>query len=205
MWRLLLRCHGHPTPKVIDFNGVLSAVVVPQILIKYLLHASHDSLGHVWAMKLYHFLKQLYYLKGMRRKLHEYMRSFHKCQIMNLQKPRFIDLHQDITQTQQDHLSINLLGLYDATSQGNIYVLTAVCNLTGYLMTNPIRNKKATSVVNHLFADIMLKFGFSRKLHSGNGMEFKWKPLTITWCKENFHFPLLPTRKWKTRILTQIY
>ena len=40
-----------------------------------------------------------------------------------LQNPRFIDLHQAITQTPQDHLSIDLLGPYNATSQGNIYVL----------------------------------------------------------------------------------
>ena len=37
--------------EVNDFNNVFSALVVPQILIKYLLHASHDSLGHVEAMK----------------------------------------------------------------------------------------------------------------------------------------------------------
>ena len=70
--------------QVIDFNSVLSAVVLPQILIKYLLHASHDTLGHVGATKFYHFLKLLYYVKDMRRKLHEYMKSCHKCQIINL-------------------------------------------------------------------------------------------------------------------------
>ena len=43
--------------KVIDFNSRFSSVVIPQILIKYLLHASHDSLGHVGTAKLYHFLK----------------------------------------------------------------------------------------------------------------------------------------------------
>ena len=43
------------TKKVIDFNGTFSSVVVPKILIKYLLHACHDSLGHVRATKLYHF------------------------------------------------------------------------------------------------------------------------------------------------------
>ena len=53
-------------------------------------------------MKLYHFLKD-YYFQGMRRKIHEYVTSCHKCQIMNLQKPHFIDLHQDIAQTPQDH------------------------------------------------------------------------------------------------------
>ena len=111
----------------------------------------------------------------MRRKLHEYVRSCHKFQIMKLQKPRFIDLHQGITQTPQGHLSIDLLGPYNATSQDNIYVLTAVCNLTGYLMTNIIRDKKTMSVANHLFADIMMKFGFTTILHSDNGVEFKLK------------------------------
>ena len=57
-----------------------SAVVIPQILIKYLLHASHNSLGHVGAMKLYHFLKRFYYFQGMRKKstLLTYNKILHK-------------------------------------------------------------------------------------------------------------------------------
>ena len=69
--------------KVFDLNYVFSAIVIPQILIKYLLHASRNLLGHVGATKLYHFLKWLYYFQGRRRKLHQYVRSCHKCQIMN--------------------------------------------------------------------------------------------------------------------------
>ena len=49
-------------------------------------------------------------------------------------KTHFIDLHQDIAQTPQDHIFTNLLGPYNITSLGNSYTLTAVCNLTGYLM-----------------------------------------------------------------------
>ena len=104
------------------------------------MHASHESLGHVGAMKLYHFLKRCYYFQVMRRKIHQYVRSCHKYQIMNLQKPHYIDLHHDIAQTPQDHVSIDLLGPYSVTSQGNPYALTAVCNLPGYLMTTPIKD-----------------------------------------------------------------
>ena len=161
--------------KVVDFNSVFSAVVVPQILIKYLLHASHALLGHVGATKLYHFLKLLYYFKGMRGKIHEYVSSCHRCQIMNLKKLKLIDLHQDIAETSQDPLSIDLLGPYNATSQGNLYISNAVCNLTGYIMTTPIKDKRTTSVANYLFADIMLKFGFLRISHLDNGAEFKSK------------------------------
>ena len=94
---------------------------------------------------------------------------------MNLQKPHFIKLHKDIVQTPQDHISIDLLGPYSVTCQGNSYALTAVCSLTGYLMTTPIKDKKTMMVETHLFSDIMLKFGFPRILYSDNGMKFKSK------------------------------
>ena len=149
---------------------------MPQILIKYLLQTSHDSLGHTGATKLYHFTKRFYYFQGMRKKIYQYGRSCHKCQIMNLQKKtHFINLHQDITQTPQDHISIDLLGPYNITSQCNSYVLTAVCNLTGYLITSPIKHKKMMTEVTHLFSDIMVKFGFPRMLHSDKWTKFKYK------------------------------
>ena len=50
--------------KVIDFNSMFSSVVIPKILIKYLLHTFHDSLGHVGATKLYNFIKRFYYFPG---------------------------------------------------------------------------------------------------------------------------------------------
>ena len=126
-------------------------------------------------MKLYHFIKRLYYFQGMKKEIHQYIRSWHKCQIKNLQEPHFINLHQDIAKTPQDHISIDLLGLYNVTSQGSSYTLTAVCNLNGYLMPLPIKDKKTMTVVSHLFSDIMLKFKFPRILHSHNGTEFKTK------------------------------
>ena len=104
----------------------------------------------------------------------QYVKSCHKCKIMNLQKPHFINLHQDTVQTPQVYISIDLLGPYNVTSQGNSYALTIVCNLIGYLMTTPIKDKK-TTVVIHLFLEVMLKFGFPRILHSDKGMEFKSK------------------------------
>ena len=65
---------------------------------------------------------------------------------MNLQKPHFINLHQDIVQIAQDHISIDLLGPYKVTSQGNSYTLSTVCNITGYLMTLPIKDNDSSNV-----------------------------------------------------------
>ena len=76
--------------------------------------------------------------------------------MMSLQKPNYINLHQETTQTLQDHISIDLMGPYNTTSQGNAYTLTAICNLTGYLMTTPISDKKTLTVARHLFLEILL-------------------------------------------------
>ena len=59
-----------------------------------------------------------------------------------------------------------------------------------------ITDKKTTSVVNHLFADIMLKWGFPRILHSDSGAEFKSKLMEIIseqlGIKKTFIFPYHP-------------
>ena len=80
-----LHCNPHDTyftdsmgilhKKVIDFNSTFSSVVVPKLLIKYLLHTLHNSLGHVGAKKLYHFIKSIYYFPNMRKAIHKYVRT----------------------------------------------------------------------------------------------------------------------------------
>ena len=96
--------------KVLGFNSTLSAIVVPHILKKYLLHASHDSLGHVGATKLYHFLKQLYYFQGKGIKLYQYVRSCHKCQIINLQKPNLFTYTKTFHKPQKTYPHIQSSG-----------------------------------------------------------------------------------------------
>ena len=58
-----------------------------------------------------------------------------------LTKTHFINIHQDIALTLKDHISIDLIGPYNTTSQSNSYALTAVCSHTGYLVTTPVQDK----------------------------------------------------------------
>ena len=94
---------------------------------------------------------------------------------MNLPKPYYINLHQEIAQAPQYYLLIDLTGTYNTTAQGNTYAVTTICNLTSYLMTTTIPNKKTLTVAIHLFSEILLKFGFPRILHSDSGTEFNSK------------------------------
>ena len=43
------------------------ALVVPIVLTSYILHHTHDSLGHNETLHTYHFVKCLYYWKGLQK------------------------------------------------------------------------------------------------------------------------------------------
>ena len=139
----------------------------------------------------------------MQETIHRYIRTCQKCQIMNLQKPNYINLHQDIVQILQDHISINLIGPCNVTSQDNTYVLTAVCNLTGNLMTTPIPDKK-TTVAIHLFFENNTQIWFAKNItfRQWNRSLNSLKILHKTRYKENLHIPLTSPNQQKIRIIT---
>ena len=58
------------------------------------------------------------------------------------------------------------MGPYNTTSQGNAYTLTAICNLTGYLMTTPLPDKNTLTVVIRLFQKYYLNLVSPRIFHS---------------------------------------
>ena len=74
------------------------------------------------------------------------------------------------------------------TSQGNSYILTAVYNLTGYLMTTPYQGQKDSDSRNPLIFRHYVKIWLPRILHSDNGMECESK-LTATWHKKTYFSP----------------
>ena len=147
--------------KVIDFNSTFSSVVIPQILIIHLLHASHNLLGHVGATKLYHFLKRLYYFQGMRKKIYQYVRSCQKCQ-MNLQKPHHINFHQNIAQTPTE------LHIYWPVRTLQCYItrqlLCPHCSMQPYRLPcdNPYTRQKENDSCNTLVFRNYAKIQFSQ-------------------------------------------
>ena len=81
--------------KVLNFNSTFSS----KVPIKYLLHTSHDSLGHVGATNTLLLYKKALLLPRHEKVIHKYVRICKKCQTMNLLKLNDINLCQEIVQT----------------------------------------------------------------------------------------------------------
>ena len=55
-----------------------------------------------------------------------------------------------------DSMSIYLIGLFEMTSRGNQYALTVICMLINYIMSIPLPDKSADTVVSAVFKGNML-------------------------------------------------
>ena len=56
--------------KIVRTNNQKSeAVMVPEKMMKYILHEAHERLGHPGAVKLYLFLRKIYYWPNLKRDL----------------------------------------------------------------------------------------------------------------------------------------
>lgn len=86
-----------------------------------------------------------------------------------------------ITDTPQkafDKLSIDTIGPMTTTSNGNKYALTALCDLSKYLIIVPIQNKESYTVARALVENIFLNYGTSHTILTDMGTEYVNKLLT---------------------------
>ena len=161
--------------KVINFNSTFSSEAVPKVLIKYPLHTLYNSLGHMGATKLYHFIKRFYYFLNMRKTIHKYVKTCKNCQIINLQKPKLYNLTPgNSINTTRSLISWPHWPLQYNHTRQHIH-LHSNLQLHRIPHDNPYFWQKDFNNSCLLFSKIFLKFGFPRILHSDNGTEFKLK------------------------------
>lgn len=102
-----------------------------------------------------------------------FVNKCHKCQI-NKAKTRNIE-KMIITKTPQasfDKLIIDTVGPLPSSDNQNKYVLTAMCDLSKYLITCALPSKDAKSIAKAIFENIYLVYGPFKQLLSDCGTEF---------------------------------
>ena len=70
--------------KIVRTNNQMSeAVMVPKKMMKYILHEAHERLGHLGAVKLYLFLRKMYYWPNLKRDCTKQVCTCLECQQKN--------------------------------------------------------------------------------------------------------------------------
>ena len=198
MWTYLIKI-GILYTSVIDNGHKFEAALVPGELTDTVLYLGHNQSGHNCYQKTYAAIKHVYYWKGMRKHVLAHCKS---CVTCGKKSPK-TQFEKQICEPgvqPMEFVCIDLIGEFYPSSKGNRYTLTAVCMLTGYTFSIPIKKKSAEEVIRAWRNHISFPFNVCRKLLSGNETELKNDLFTHVadqlGVEKNIHTPLQTSIKW---------
>ena len=158
-------------------------LVIPESHEREIIRMAHDSLlgAHLGVNKTAQRIGSQFFFPKMKKKVSTYVKCCHQCQMVRGSKVSERQPLQPIEVIDQlpfQSLTIDFLGgQLPTTARKNRYVLTVVCNATGWIEAIPMKNCRAESV-----ADELLKFfcdkGFPTTITSDNMSSFKSEVLT---------------------------
>lgn len=128
--------------------------------------------GHSGQKKLYAKLRQNFYWRHMTKDIAKFVRNCENCKLNK--HAQYTKEEMIITPTPEkpfDSLIIDLIGPLSATN-GKLYVITIICDLTKYLVCVTSADKTAKSVAKAIFEKFVLIYGPMKNIRTDGGTEF---------------------------------
>ena len=101
--------------------NIYFAIMVPNTMQPYLLNDCYSTLGHNDSTRLYYFTRRHYYWKMCHQHCNKYISLHPECQQVTLKEPQYSNLHLPIPQFPMSFISMDLVGPYRETENGNQY------------------------------------------------------------------------------------
>ena len=153
-----------------DQGQQISLLVVPQKLAKQVILTLHKNMAHAHCWRLQRFIANLYFIPNLNVLLREVYKSCVSCLLS--QPPTKSKARRITVSSSKIANEINVDILYLPPSRGYSYLLTCVCNATGYLFARKLRTKSSKETARQLL-DIMFTHSFlSEYVSSDFGTEF---------------------------------
>ena len=147
---------------------------VPASMRKDLIFFYHDHIfsGHLGISKTYEKLKRKYFWTNMRRNVIDHVTSCHCCQMRKVDHNKKGYLQEIAVGKPFQLVSIDMLGPFPLSYNGNKYILVSVDYGTRYAIAKAIPNATAECAADFIISEITLKFGPPKKLLSDRGTNF---------------------------------
>jgi len=120
-----------------------------------------------------HVTRRAYWYQW-RRDVNIYVKRCLKCSTYHKGRipPRQGDLVPLLTGAPVERWACDLAGPFPKSTKGHVYILTAICVFSKYIILVPLRDKKAITVANAVYVRVFLKYGAGEIL-TDNGGEFR--------------------------------
>ena len=147
-------------------------IILPSSYHKMVYKQIHENMGHLGSDKVIELAKRRFYWPGMISDIETYVKKGCKC--LKDRKPNKAVLGTIETTQPFEIISIDFLHL-DRCKRGFEYLLVAVDNFTRFAQAYPTKNKSAKAAADKIFNDLVLHFGFPKRVHHDKGAEFNNK------------------------------
>lgn len=160
----------------LDSNTTDWKIVVPTPNRTEILHLCHDvpTAGHLGITKTLYRISELYYWPGMRSDVRRYVQ---RCSICAACKSSNLPQAGQMGQYRNIHfsfqlISMDLLGPYPRSKNGNQYVLVVVDWFTKFVLVHPMPKATSKNIIKFLENQVFLLFGVPQICACDNGPQF---------------------------------
>lgn len=138
---------------------------------------AHTEVGHQSVSKTLWRLKEAYKWPGMRRDIKQVIARCAKCAINRdtMQHARPGDM--PIATYPMQIMGMDLTGPFEASPEGNRYILTIIDHCTGWVEAKPIPSKCERNVLHFLDREFIPRFGTPEVIITDQGGEFNGRVL----------------------------
>ena len=141
---------------------------------RHLLQAYHDSplAIHRGREATYKSLSNDFYWWNMSKHVRNWIRRRPDCIRFNTKYQRHVPMQVCLYEHPFHTLGIDYVGELPVSTNGNKWILTAVCPNSNFLRAIPVTDKRATTVARALYDHVVLEFRFLAVVQSDQGGEW---------------------------------
>ncbi|OLY80703.1 Pro-Pol polyprotein [Smittium mucronatum] len=166
-----------------------------------LLEGLHDRLGHPRFETTYEWVKERFWRPFLYKEVKHYTKSCLKCQMFQVRKPKYEFSGQSTISGIFDVWSMDFMGPFEVSAQGNRYILSAIEHLSGFPYSETFPSQTSENVLKFL-KNLCALFGVPKEILCDNAAYFKSK-LLLDFTKETkiiMRFNVAYQPEWFERI-----
>lgn len=148
-------------------------LLIPEKYKELVLKQFHDNCAHWGIDKTFNLIKRNYHWIGLYKDVVNYVTHCVTCRTRSSKQNKTALQEMEEVQYPMQKLGLDLCGPYPESLDGNRYILTAVCQFSGWAEAYAIPNKKTETIVRVVMDEIIPRHSCPEKILTDNGTEFK--------------------------------
>lgn len=151
-------------------------LVVPTLLRDHVLHYCHDvkTAGHLGVIKTQERVRQHFFWRSMRDDVYLYVQSCAVCNQNKKPSPKHprASLGRYHAGFPMERIHLDILGPFNESSQGNVYILMMIDQFTKWLELAALPKQDAESCAYQFLVHFVTTFGCPLEVHTDQGRNF---------------------------------